>query len=30
MSEAIDDIALVADVSGADEWADRVIYLPLR
>jgi predicted nuclease of predicted toxin-antitoxin system len=30
MSEAIDDIALVADASGADEWADRVIYLPLR
>lgn len=30
MSEAIDDLALVADASEADEWADRVVYLPLR
>lgn len=30
MARAIDDIALAAGASDATEWADRVIYLPLR
>lgn len=30
MAAAIDDLALIAGATGADEWADRVVYLPLR
>lgn len=30
IGEAIDELSLVAEVSEPDEWADRVLYLPLR
>lgn len=30
LAAAIDDLALVGGVSVAEEWADRVVYLPLR
>lgn len=30
MTAAIDDLALIAGATDADEWADRVVYLPLR
>jgi hypothetical protein len=30
MSTAMDDLVAVAGASEADEWADRVVYLPLR
>lgn len=27
---AIDELAVIAGASEASEWADRVVYLPLR
>lgn len=30
IGEAIDELSLVAEASEPDEWADRVLYLPLR
>lgn len=30
MSAAIDDVSLIAAVTDAEEWAGRVVYLPLR
>jgi len=30
MLTAMDELAVIAGASEADEWADRVIYLPLR
>ena len=30
MAVALDDLALIASVTDAHEWGDRVVYLPLR
>ncbi len=30
MSAAIDEVSLIAAVTDAEEWAGRVVYLPLR
>lgn len=30
IGEAIDELALIADASEPDEWANRVVYLPLH
>jgi hypothetical protein len=30
LSAVIDDLALVATASSAEEWFGRVVYLPLR
>lgn len=30
MATAIDDLSVIAGATEADEWADRVVYLPLR
>lgn len=30
LGTAIDDLALIAAVTDEQEWADRIVYLPLR
>jgi Domain of unknown function (DUF5615) len=30
MAVVIDELALIAEASGADDWVDQVVYLPLR
>lgn len=30
IGEAIDELSLIADASKPDEWANKVVYLPLR
>lgn len=30
MAAAIDDLSMIAGATDAREWADRVVYLPLR
>lgn len=30
MAAAIDDLALIAEATEPHEWANRVVYLPLR
>lgn len=30
LGSAIDDLALIAAVTDEQEWADRIVYLPLR
>jgi hypothetical protein len=30
IAAAIDELALIVAASDADEWVDRVVYLPLR
>lgn len=30
IADAIDELAIIAGASHADDWANRVIYLPLR
>lgn len=30
LATAIDDLALIAEATEAEEWTNRVVYLPLR
>jgi len=30
MGQAIDDLALISELSFEGEWEDKIIYLPLR